>query len=693
MTTVAPPHRARSLARRIASAVGAAATALGVRDDAGEVARDVLGLVEEPLDLYARHPVWPSLLTQGNLPVELSLKLDGAGEAAIRCVADVTDYGATPARNWNRYLHHAAAIAGRQQDDSELWQLCQLHLNGMPATFPSRMMHGHAYTNASTRRGSLYFATGWLRPEQLRNRLPRETAALAGVARVYGTPVTTQVEVIGYDLDDAEVVQAKAYTALGVRDGASFAQLVGSHPDLRPARDLFEAFREDADASRHPRSLLLQTALDDNEPRQRLFFFCSAWGWSTPGGLERLLTFLDASLGVDLGPLTVFSESTALHDVATRLSMAAVGADDGRTSVTFYFRPVAPSGLGAHAAVRTPAARKASASDPRTTLGKAVEYVMRAREADGSWSDYDVDPPDADGFGYPTQCFVTAYTASMVTLDAAPMPELATTFGWLQSRYGAALGWGRSEHVKVDAETTALAIEALARSPLSLPDDAGAALLGPGSLGDRDGAFFGVHTGAEPGPPDVAAAVLSALLLAGSGNADARHVLVLALAAAQRPDGGWDSYWWPWSLLGTWRALRALRVCAEAELHVGSSSAGARAAAAGAVRRALPYLSSTAVAREPFALAAWLGSWAAAGGDVRDPRVSRALAALAETQQDDGRWLAAPTRRLVRVPADSIGAPRDAELYADGRCVVTTATAIGALQAFLTASRARSAAA
>jgi hypothetical protein len=120
--------------------------------------------------------------------------------------------------------------------------------------------------------------------------------------------------------------------------------------------------------------------------------------------------------------------------------------------------------------------------------------------------------------------------------------------------------------------------------------------------------------------------------------------------------------------------VRALEAYGRSEFAATALGRQSRLAAAAAVSRARAFLTSLAVPREPFALALWLGGWLAAGGDAGEPAVARALLALRELQQPDGCWLGSPQRRLG-------GEPAAGELYVDDRCVITTATVTGALQA------------
>jgi hypothetical protein len=169
------------IASRLAAALGAVVADLGIRDDPGAAVQEVHELIADPVALFQRHAVWPSLLTDSGVPVEVSLRVGGAGGPALRCVADVTDQGASFADNWSRYVENAHRVAADAATVDEVWDLCRVHLDGVPPGFRSRIIHGLGYARQGWRRGSLYFRTGWLPPAELMTRLPAVAAVLAEV--------------------------------------------------------------------------------------------------------------------------------------------------------------------------------------------------------------------------------------------------------------------------------------------------------------------------------------------------------------------------------------------------------------------------------------------------------------------------------------------------------------------------------
>jgi hypothetical protein len=407
------------LAERLAAFVGDAAVRLHVCTAPEEVAAEVLPVIRDPVDLYARHPVWPSFLTDLGLPVELSVKLGGPRSAEIRCTIDVTDYQGGLRRNWSRYLAYASAVAAdKGVDESDLWSLCQRALNGVPPSFASRMMHGVGFGPAGWRRGSLYFRTGWLDAPGLIRRFPAEASALAEAYRTYGSPVAGGVEVIGYDFAPAAPLRSKAYAWVLVDEGATFADAVGSHPDLAPAQVLFDAHRPDG-AALPERSLALQTSFDA-DLHQRLVFLSPAWGWTGPTEQEQLLRFLGRELGIDETPIEECSDAAAEHGFGLSLALVAVGTEDGAPSAGFYLwpsplaEPRGPSRLGKeHRPARLTA-------DARSAIEGGTEYLRSMRQDDG-WDDYELEAGDEES----SRRFVTAHVEAMLSGEDGPCAELA----------------------------------------------------------------------------------------------------------------------------------------------------------------------------------------------------------------------------------------------------------------------------
>ncbi|WP_433252670.1 hypothetical protein ACQPYK_08230 [Streptosporangium sp. CA-135522] len=320
---------------RLAAAFGELAVRLGVRDDSAATAAELLRITGQP----RRH----SILTDSAVPVEVSLKLDERGEPSLRCVIDMVEHRAG---DWEESLAHARSATGSSTEEhaASLLDLFRTHLTGAPADLPAPLMLGLGYGAGGRRRGTVYFRTSWLGPQELAARFPLRMKTLAQAERLHGCGLPATVEVMGYDLADGELTAWKSYKWLPVDPARAFDVLAGTHPDLVPARRLHDLFVAGSPPSPPERSLFLQLTHDRTGTRQKVFFFCSAWGWDTPEGLALLLGFLHRTFGHDLGALLELREVTAAHGIGVRLGMVALGGDSRRPCLTFYFWPTGASG-------------------------------------------------------------------------------------------------------------------------------------------------------------------------------------------------------------------------------------------------------------------------------------------------------------------------------------------------------------
>jgi hypothetical protein len=639
------------LSERVVSAVARAAGALGSCQDEPAVRARVGALVAAPLDLYERHANWPSHFTAGGPPVELSLKLSGTGEVALRCVADLTDYRHGAERNRSRYLDATLDVArDAGVAAAEVEALCRIHLDGLPELWHAPVVHGLGYAGGGWSRGCVYFRTGWLKREQFARRSPRVAGALDDVARRHGSPTSGAVEVMGYDFVPGAPVRWKAYTWLPVASSSTFSDVAGHHPDLEPARTVYERMAADAGCGDRRQRLMLQVTGSAAAEHQRLFFFSAAWGGDDRSATRALLDAMTAALGPDLEPLAVLTRVAREHGLRLTVPLIAVGAEDGRPSVTVYVWPRAAvledAPAAAFAVPATSAASGPAALDSEAAAGRGIAFLFGARDADGCWSQ-----------GDPTGA-VTTSVAYLLLTGTHERRDLSGVCRWLAATYRPGAGWGGANGAGADAETTAAALSILARTGHALPADAEEVLLR-------------VHAQADPAQPRVAATVLLALLETCPALVEPVLGILFLLVGAQQSDGSWPSPDEATEAMTVWQVAHALRRyeasrLAKTVLGVRSSLAASRA-----VGRSLARLRSMAVAREPRELAAWLGGWACVAGDARDPLAARAVAMLCELQRPDGSW-----------PAE----PRP-DMSSRGACLVATAAAVGALQSVRAADR------
>ncbi|MDP9862640.1 MULTISPECIES: hypothetical protein [Streptosporangium] len=315
---------------RLAAAFGDLAVRLGVRDDAGATAAELLRITGEP----RRH----SILTGSAVPVEVSLKLGEQGAPTLRCVIDMVEHRAD---DWEHSLAHARSVTGCSTEEQSacLLELFRTHLTGAPADLPAPLMLGLGYGTGGRRRGTVYFRTGWLGPDELAARFPLRMKTLRQAEHLHGCRLPGAVEVMGYDLAGGELTAWKTYKWLPTDPDRAFGDRAGTHPDLLPARRLHDLFVTASRPRPADRSLFLQLSHDGTGTRQKVFFFCAAWGWDGPEGVAELLGSLQRAFGHDLGPLLRLREAMAARGVRVRLGLIAVGGDPRRPSLTFYFWP------------------------------------------------------------------------------------------------------------------------------------------------------------------------------------------------------------------------------------------------------------------------------------------------------------------------------------------------------------------
>jgi hypothetical protein len=620
---------AAPLAERVAGTIAAAVEELGLRADGGAVAATVGELASEPLALYARHAVWPSALTAGGPPIELSLRLSRADGPAVRCVVDVTDHRRDGAVNVARY-RAAAMLVGRAAGVTEdgVTALCRTHLDGAPAAWQARAMHGLGYAGGGWARGSVYFRTGWLDRDELARRLPSAVRALEAAAAQHGSPTAGSVEVMGYDFVPGALPRSKAYLWVPCPPPGRFASVLGHHPDLAPARALLDAL-DLGDAGSH--ALMLQVA----GAAQRLFVLRSYWGGPATAAARRVLPAVRAATGVDVAPLGVLSGLAHAHGLELSVALVAVGCEQGMPSATVYLWPRPAAARGQRPAVR-------AVRDGAAALDRGTGFLLDAR-SDGGWSE---------------DRYVTAFVAGMLLTAAPPerRRELRATAEHLAATYRRDEGWARWPRGEADLATTALALGVLAHTGHRAPDGAAAALLRLQAAG--------------PPAPASTAAVLLALLQATVPAITPLLDGVFALVGSQRADGAWPS---PpgGEAMTLWQVAHALRAYERGALAGQAMGGPSRLAAGAALRRAAARVRCLPVGVDPGALAAYLGARAMTVGDAGDPAVLRAVATLAALQGPDGHWTA---------PAGGGGAPPD-------RALLTTATAVGALQCLRAAAR------
>jgi hypothetical protein len=704
----------KSPAKLVAEAIADSAMALGIRDRPDPIADEIHGLIELPFDWFRQHSNWPSGLSESGVPFEFSVAINHAGSASIRYAVDCTDHRQGLAGNWNRYLDYAArAIGFGPSQPEKLWSLLGKHLDGISPLFRTPLLYGVGYGTHERRRASLYFNTRWMSHPQLKKRLIHSESKnlLAYVLDQYGSSQPPEISGVAYDFDDRhqDVITSKVYTWLNLTERTEvLADLAGNRPDLYAAGKVFDRFFASAKPYLIPRSLLLQARVDhpSARPREKVLFWCPAWGWNQPPGLAALLTFLTDTFGMNLGPVEMVLRVFHEYDIPLSPSFVTIGPGTRQPSVAFYFCPMIDTLLepalfsapGSASEVR--GARVAGESGHRPVsqdsngemldemLEAAVDYLLRARQTDGHWSDFQLDEPDGRWVDYRLEGrsdeWATAYICSILSADPTLQSHLTGSLEWLQTKFRQGIGWGWNGDTDADADSTALAILALQQMPAGVSEDARVALLRyrlP-SGGYRAYPDWNLDYEHGDGAPEVTAVVLLAQLHTGVAERSLIDGAVSNLLSLQREDGGWNAFWWKDDLFATYRVIRALSAFIEHARSEGAPVLPATESAANRVQAARRSLSAQAITNEPFLLGLWLSSWFAAQGSMYHTCACRILHSLRSQQQKNGRWLPVPSKRIARTKLRRPWARSDSgTLYLDSDCLITTATVVDGLLA------------
>ncbi|MFE7122190.1 hypothetical protein ACFU99_42860, partial [Streptomyces sp. NPDC057654] len=274
---------------------------------------------------------------------------------------------------------------------------------------------------------------------------------------------------------------------------------------------------------------------------------------------------------------------------------------------------------------------------PQEARDRAAAFLVRGRQPDGWWRDFDVNGPSSS--------WLTAYVAAALAGCGAPGARRAAEDAWaLLAADRARRGWGYGPTAPPDADTTTWVLrlaEAVGAADEPAAEDGYAFLTAhirpDGGVAtyahESAGEFFDRHP--VPGGWDGWYAGHTCVTAAAAGlRGLARRAEVRGcLRERQRPDGSWQSYWWTEHEYATALAAGALGAEA-AESAAARAWAAARCGPDGAVR--------TAAAPDGSAFATALAALTLDGG--AEPLV-------------DGGEPAPPVRWLLRAQSPSGGWP------------------------------------
>lgn len=675
----------------LGEAMAECGVALGLSEGGEEIASEVEALLTGVMARFDAHPHWPSAASPDGVPFEFSLSIGAGGAPTLRYAVDLTDHATGLAGNWDRYLRCGAALTGASRGD--IWDLVARHLDGIPAMYRTRMMHGAGFGLGGQRRSTLYFRAAWLSGAELRSRFPAPLAAADETCRAYGGTPICGLEAMSYDFSEGRAARVKLYQPLRPEGRArSLRDLAGSHPDLEAAGELFGVFLP-PERGLGPQPLLLQLSPSGSLCRAKLVFMCAPWGWDTPRGLARVLDHLGATHSAPLACLDAVLGVFSRHRIGLRPTVLSVGSGHPSPAVSFYFAPAAADEPPAR---RPGAGAAAGRAAVETMLTGARRFLLDRRAADGLWGAFDLpgsDPAAPWPPGGPPGEWTSAFITAVLAGDPPASEHLWPGVHALEERFRPSQGWGPTAGSPSDAETTALAVLALRRMGVAAPPGAGAALrryrLPGGGYGAQPGCDMdneGGHGAAEI----TAVAILAAAGLGdgagGDAAEDAAELIaggVASLVASQREDGGWNAFWWLADLVATSRAVQALGAAVAEAGRPGTAVLPATAgAAARATQAAQVGLAGQAVGDDPTSGALWLRAWLDTSGSPNSPSIRRIVRCLSRSQEADGRWRSGPLRRIAQPLARRPWArPDSGRLLCDTSCLITTAIVMDGLLA------------
>lgn len=217
-------------------------------------------------------------------------------------------------------------------------------------------------------------------------------------------------------------------------------------------------------------------------------------------------------------------------------------------------------------------------------LGRAIHYLMRQQDLTGAWYDF----PLITGYG---SCWPTAFAGLHLASVRPDQPMhhaahamIARARRWLLSNRTTTGGWGFSEGIAEDADSTGIALlfmaaleapelDALVARALNLlnqGEDGGVSTYHPATLErvvGRDPFFPGTlarYDGWTSSVPSVTAAAIQCWCQC-RGEPRRIERATAFLLEKQGPDGRWEDYWWRQPYYPIYMAVSALQAANKGE--------------------------------------------------------------------------------------------------------------------------------
>lgn len=645
------PNKTDMPARQIAQGLAKCLRSFGIKGY--RFVNEIHDRIAQPIQWYRDHPNWPSELSFEGVPIEVSVSMDGDVRPSVRYSVDLTDLRTGLGGNWFRYIRGACAKVPSANRSIRLWRLMAQHLDGCSPTFRTMIAHGVRYGSDGTHQMSLYFPIGDASLEEFERRFAVHIRAIRRNMIQYERPKNAPLRGVSYDFDEnAAILRTKYYGWLALTDKTrSLSELTGDSCDLIHAAELFSYFLRQGGPRQAQYSTLIQLAFNKQVRKceKKLIFMCGAWGCEQGSEFLDVITFLSQRFGLTLWPLYSFLSSFTAVKIKLRPSAIAIGG--GTPRLTFYFVPRIQE---CHTTPRVVTAKgKVQAEDSliNDSVGRAEKYLLKMREDAGCWMDFNSTSLDP--------IWVTALITRTLASNLSLHKPLNSTGHWLRKQL--------LTRRTINVESVGLALLALHRLQLPLPEKAIAALL----------------RRSDPMSVETHAITALAQIECGVGDPAQLDTLIRSLIARQRSDGGWQRADWKDDLFSTNSAVLALRGLlhfANHETWAGKVRVDLLQEALRAIRWAGYFIEAFAVASEPMALGLWLQTWFATRSASAIHGVHRSALHLHAQQQRDGSWLSIPTR-YHRQGSDYATWARveSGRMYMDSQRLVTTTCAVEGL--------------
>jgi len=298
-----------------------------------------------------------------------------------------------------------------------------------------------------------------------------------------------------------------------------------------------------------------------------------------------------------------------------------------------------------------------------SVLGLSLDYILSRQRGDGSWVDWDLPPGQSSIW---TTAFVGYRLRNIPTrLRKRARVHMLIASDWLLARIFPDSGWGYSEEIGSDADSTALAILFLLSEGKTVPDKCYACLQ---SFQCPDGGFStyrrsGVVDSWGVSHVDVTSTAILALLTKYGTREKVVQRGINYVINKKTSSGVWESFWWTSFLYSTESSVALMNAIASAIDLPRTRETLLASQLNSAFERALLLLCLTYLHPKPSDSDIW-------------PLIGQ----LIHDQERNGSWRSDPILRITRHDCFEPWKPGDPDtLFADTDRLFTTSTVIDAL--------------